>query len=503
MPTTSSTATRSAGTTSTTSTTSTSTTNGKHATSSNAGSNTNTNNNRAITPKQSQLAWALAIAQFLSLGGYWLMRPLKMGIFVQVVGLEHEPRAKLGTVLLLVPLLVLYNRLAARTDDIRLVVKIVIGTYATMFALIGALLFVPSVGFLHDPNAKAGTHVVKESTLGWCVGWITYWTIETFGSIVMPMFWSVVASVTTDHAPFVFSRVNTVMQLGAVLGATLATYAKELGIPQLCFFQVVVLGAVLLASRQAFLLSDEIQDEAELAKRKKEDASAPTNATNAPHAHHVPKETSTDLTTGLRLVFTHPYVASLLVISTAAEVVSTVMDYQLKVLAQNEYQTPEEMTLLMGRFGQAVNGVSLLFALFGSRAVMERFGIRFCLIAFPVCTLLLVGSVFIRPTLGVVFFGMVAIKALGYSLNAPSKEMLYRTTSKDIKMQAKSWIDMFGSRNAKALGSLVTELLKHNATELFRVGSLFSGGLSLIWLLAAEYLGVTYNRHIQNKTIVT
>ena len=44
---------------------------------------------------------------------------------------------------------------------------------------------------------------------------------------------------------------------------------------------------------------------------------------------------------------------------------------------------------------------------------------------------------------------------MGYALNGPSRELLYVRTSGDIKFKAKSWIDMFGTRGAKAVGSVV------------------------------------------------
>lgn len=48
------------------------------------------------------------------------------------------------------------------------------------------------------------------------------------------------------------------------------------------------------------------------------------------------------------------------------------------------------------------------------------------------------------------------LQGLTYALNEPCKEMLYLPTSDAIKFKAKGWIDVFGSRCAKGVGSFVT-----------------------------------------------
>lgn len=103
---------------------------------------------------------------------------------------------------------------------------------------------------------------------------------------------------------------------------------------------------------------------------------------------------------------------------------------------------------------------------------------------------------------------MVAVKALGYSLNKPCIEMTYLRTSKvcywmlqyiydtvlecflfwwfchhfhcissfqDIKFKAKSWIDMFGTRGAKALGAAVNEVFRHSLDALLHEGMISNG----------------------------
>ena len=54
--------------------------------------------------------------------------------------------------------------------------------------------------------------------------------------------------------------------------------------------------------------------------------------------------------------------------------------------------------------------------------------------------------------------GRPVLKAITFSLNEPVKELLYMPTSEAVKFKAKAWIDVFGARCAKALGSYITNI---------------------------------------------
>jgi hypothetical protein len=60
---------------------------------------------------------------------------MKMGVFIAVVSLKEEPTAKLGTVLVLIPLLLGYNHLLQFTR-VRKLARVVLGVYAVLFFLI-------------------------------------------------------------------------------------------------------------------------------------------------------------------------------------------------------------------------------------------------------------------------------------------------------------------------------------------------------------------------------
>ena len=117
-------------------------------------------------------------------------------------------------------------------------------------------------------------------------------------------------------------------------------------------------------------------------------------------------------------------------------------------------------------FGMTTNFLALVMALLGTSYLMRRFGLRFCLLAYPVSVLVTAVALYtmsslpVEQLLWITFAVMVLTKGLSYALNNPAKEIMYIPTSDSVKFKAKSWVDLFGGRSAKAVGSMVTSQLK-------------------------------------------
>ena len=117
----------------------------------------------------------------------------------------------------------------------------------------------------------------------------------------------------------------------------------------------------------------------------------------------------------------------------------------------------------MGIFGQSTNTLSFLFSFLGTSFVIRSLGLRLTLLLFPSMCLGVILVVRTFPDLWVVFGAMMMLKGFSYALNNPTKEILYQPTSQGVKYKSKSWIDIFGARGSKALGSIVTDAFKVRA----------------------------------------
>lgn len=205
---------------------------------------------------------------------------------------------------------------------------------------------------------------------------------------------------------------------------------------------------------------------------------------------------------GVKLLYQYPYVLGIFGISCIFEVVITIMDYEMKVLGKQQYPSIEDFASFMGHFGQAVNVLSFVVSLLGTSVVFRTCGLRRVLMAFPVLVIVAVSTVFVAPSLWVTFGAMIFLKALTYAINNPAKEMLYTVTSSTIKFKAKSWIDIFGGRLAKATGSAITNSLKSSLNVLLVYGSLVSIVIGSVLFLLASVMGRRFTQLLESQTII-
>src|ERR1700722_16851563 len=118
------------------------------------------------------------LKKFLLLGGtfifligvYWTLRPMKDSIFMSMVGKDNIPWAKLVSLCVLFPLVIIYSKLVDKFPRHRML-YVMAFLYAVATILFAFLLMHPTLGL---PN-KA----VESSRI---VGWAWYVFVESYGS---------------------------------------------------------------------------------------------------------------------------------------------------------------------------------------------------------------------------------------------------------------------------------------------------------------------------------
>ena len=393
------------------------------------------------------------------IGSYWLLRTIKDAIFMKTVGKLYIPYAKMASFVILVPLILLYSELVDLVQRHKLF-YIICGTYFIIFLGIAIGLAHPTIGLANTVTDKYRL-----------VGWVTYLGIETFGSLVVALFWSFVASTTdTTSAKKGYALIIGGAQIGSMAGPFLVNRTATLwGLPVL--FGIAAISIFLVPILIFFFVK------------------------KYPYVHEKSSKKPTGPIEGLKLLFSKPYLMGILGIATLYEIIGTILDYQMKFLADEAYGSAEKVAEFLSFFGIAANGLALVFALIGTSFFIRRFGLTFCLVMFPATVACVVIYVMAFPMLWALFIAMVAIKGLSYALNNPCKEIMYIPTSKDVKFKAKGWIDGFGGRSAKATGSSVNAMFT-SMTSLMFYGSIVSLGVIGVWILVALYVGRT------NKTLV-
>jgi AAA family ATP:ADP antiporter len=154
------------------------------------------------------------------------------------------------------------------------------------------------------------------------------------------------------------------------------------------------------------------------------------------------------------------------------------------------FKSPLQLVEFFGMCGQASNLLSLFLALIGTSFLVRKLGLKTCLFIFPAATTLVVLYIMFNPGLWSLFGALLIFRGITYGFNNPNKEILYIPTNPDVKFKAKGWIDVFGSRCSKAIGSGTNAALV--AFGVIGTGSAAAClAILAIWLPLSLWVGTT------------
>ncbi len=436
---------------------------------------------------------------FLIIGTYWLLRLLKNTIFLKVAfpeclgwapqqGCLFQPIAKFWSPFIVLIMVLIYSKLVDLVKKHQLF-YIICSFYALLFAAGSCVLFVKDWYGVES----LGRHPLA------LMGWISYFAIESFGSLVVALFWSFTNSITdSESAKRGFPFIMAMAQMAAILGSAtlffsssigslwpillLASFLVALVIPMVHYFNVTIPADQLVGNAQASATEKQKEGFFE------------------------------GFISGLRLLFTRSYLLGVLIISTIYETVAQIVEYQMQVFASSSplYASDIAFAQFQSTYGVSINVVSFLIALLGTSYVLKRFGTRISLLIYPTAFACILLGLFIYFYMGpspvallwASFAAMVLIKGVGYAVNNPTKEIMYIPTSKDAKFKSKGWIDTFGSRFAKAGGAQITNAFKYSMPALMLYGSIFGFGLIAVWIGAALFVGTRNKQLVDNNQII-
>lgn len=419
----------------------------------------------------------LSFIFFFTIGVYWLIRVTKDSVFMTVVGADYIPMAKWASLFMVVPLVMFYGYLVDKFPRHR-VFYALCGIYGVLGILFAYFINHPTIGMA---NTQADPFRF--------IGWAYYIFVESFGSIMVALFWAFAADTTTPESA---KRGYGLIAMGGQIGGIVGPLVVERQSAQLGTAVVIALGAVaiFMIAVMVRLFIGMVPADQLRGYQAKEEASSPKAAK--------PKVSFGE---GLSLMFSQPYLLGIFAVISIFEIVVTIFDFQFKVLA-SQAVTGDALTKFLGGYGVMVNTVSLLCLLLGVNNISRKLGLTVSLALLPVIIAFATVILNVSLSLQVAFWIMVVSKALNYALNQPAKEQLYIPTSKDAKYKAKAWIEMFGSRGSKALGSGIN-MLKGPLGAYFAMFAMSTSlGLCGVWFLVALFLGRTHKSAVDNNQVV-
>ena len=322
-----------------------------------------------LPPEEMLRTLCLASTLFFMIGGYWLLRSLKDPVLTAICGISVIPKAKMLSVFIVLGVVSIYNALLD-TDIPRHKLFYVFGTfYFGFFMVIALLLMHPTLGLANQQQSPYRL-----------LGWISYCSIESFGSVMVSLFWSFANSnFSLETAKASYGVMVATAQVGSILGPTVVNqYGAKWG-PARCYMIGALCMLLLQGTMYMYIRIYGVRQVH--GSTEKEETSGSVGRTRNCFGNTITSRVS-------------------FAISCLFMVEVTIVDYTMKMLAK-EYFTglhpcdasmscwnadtgdhgmsqdaTAAFTTFMGLFGQATNTLSFLLSLLGTSAVIRYLGLR-------------------------------------------------------------------------------------------------------------------------------
>lgn len=350
---------------------------------------------------------------FLIIAALYQLKPASRSIFLQQLGAEQLPYVWIGTALALWVIISFYYRLVARFQRLHVVIVTILIMAAILLAF--RLLLV-------NPNSVTA--------------FAFYIFVDIFSVILVEQFWSITNTVySTDEGKRWYGLIATGGLTGGMIGsygASLLIRDAGLQTMNLLLVAVAILACMIAITlvMQRFGLYDESRHEAKPAGKG-----------------------------SWRTVIQHRYLALITMILLCAQMMTPLVEYQFMSMVEGHFTELEPRTAYLSQFFSVLSAVAIAINLLLTPVIHRLFGIFAGLSAQPltvICTSLFYIA---APNLTAGAAMMISDRGLSYSINRASKELLYIPIDPVLIFQAKAWIDMFGYRIFKILGSLLILLL--------------------------------------------
>lgn len=446
----------------------------------------------SVEPQERLKLLFLSLCYFCIIFGYTITQNLRETVFVEIVGKEYQPFAKIiGMFALLLPLF-LYSKMVDKLRRYQLLcsVSIFYGLTALLFAY---FLSDPAIGMINTNKSAYRLF-----------GWLFYFFIEGYVPFVVSVFWAFANSISDQEAAKKnYGLMVAGSKIGGILSSLLCLLVLSGSSEHISRAQDVLNHQILLiaSSIMSFLIPFLIL----LLMRK-----VPGRYLHGYEAvYKVEKErqkaglSNTGIWSGLKMLINEPYVMGMFGILFFYELVNTVYSFQRICIAEEQSSSASGMSSFLYGTTFAIHSIGLIISLFGTRKIVETLGEKFSLMLIPTINFALLVYFMTSYTPFSFIVAYVVTKAVHLALSYPLKESLYIPTVKEIKFKSKSWIDSFGQKLARATAGTFNGTIARMSPAIFLPAHLvFMGLVGTAWIIVAFFLGKRYEKAIANNEVI-
>jgi ATP:ADP antiporter, AAA family len=428
-----------------------------------------------VRPGEAVTALLLTANVFFLLTAYYVLKPLREGLILDLTG-GAELKAKLSgaIALALFAIVPAYGKLVDRLPRIKLVVGVSLA-FALQLLLFFAAVRVPSL------HAKLGL--------------VFFPWVGVFSVMVIAQFWAYANDLyDKEQGDRLFPMVAIGASVGAAVGSKLAKFlVNGLGDASML---LVAAGLLTLCSGLFWLV-----------ERREVKSTPKANEAEKP----APAEGSKARRGGFGLVLRHRYLLLIALFSLIYNWVNSNGEYLLSKLIKSDIQAlVDQGQLAAKQSGSAISAAyadfyfyvnvgGVLLQTFVVSRVVKWFKLPAAFLFLPILAL---GNAFVFafvPIVALAKTGKAAENATDYSLNNTLKQLLWLVTSPDMKYKAKQVVDTFCVRMGDVCSALSVILLVDQLEFSIERFAWLSIVLAVLWLMLAVAIGRLYHGYEERK----
>ena len=400
------------------------------------------------TPLLRSLVFSLDF--FLIITALYQLKPATRSLLIEALGADSLPYVWIGSALALLISIAVYRKMLIHFGRVRVV-------------LASCLFFVSAlIAF----RLLAATH----ATL---VAVAFYIFVDILGVVLVEQFWSLAdGTYRSEEGRRWYGFIGTGGLLGGVAGGLLAAFLIRYTPVQTHDLMLVAAALVGLIFCLTWAM-----DHWGLLQRTGENEPHPSVAMNAG---------------GWRLIAGNRYLVLIAAALLLSQALSPLVEYQFLHIVEVSYPEREARTAALSLFFSVMGEISVAVNLVLTPLILNYMGVLSGLLVQPLGLVLSAGGFMLHPTLLPAAIMKICDRGLSYSINRAAKELLYIPVEPMLMYQAKAWIDMFGYRLFKALGSLIIIGLSQwslSGNSVIDLGWVIVGGC-ILW----SWVLVTLNR---------
>jgi AAA family ATP:ADP antiporter len=401
---------------------------------------------RSIRPDELPRVLLCGGAFFLILCSYYILRPVRDDMAVQY-GADKLHWLFTGTLLLTLIAVPAFGWV------VRHIPRIVILPAVYGFFILNLAAFYFAFSSNDMPLAAAGAFFV----------WLS-----VFNLFAISLFWSTVSdSFTKSQSHRLYGYIAAGGTAGALAGPAITALLAE----HVQTASLIALSAVLLAAAALCMIA--------------------LRATWQGKAHGDEKIIGGSLLAGIPLTLKLPNLRGIALLIICYTAVSTVLYIQLVELVGASYADSGTRKAFFAKIDLTVNCLALATQILGTRAIVERFGLRIALPVVPLLLMACLAGLSLWAT--AISFAAVQVlhRAAEYAISRPGREMLYTTVDAESRYKAKSFIDTAVYRaNDAAVAWLIAAVRSMGVNAVIVVGI----PAAIAWFFTARKVGGRHDR---------